>query len=612
MEIQLKFPPLCGGPHEGINDGNIETFGGEVNHYIARECAQNTIDAAGITDNGNKTVELHFDVKHVPINFFPCVASLEDTLESCKKFWLEEPEIAQFADKALDLLKQDKIPMLKISDYGTTGLTGDDFTKTGRWYGLVRSKGVANKNAGAGGSFGIGKSAALAASELRTVYYFTKTSENTAFQGVSRIVTHLDNINRETQASGYIGFYDDKEQKYYSVRDRGVQTIPGHFLRDKIGTDIYIPAYKGVDNWESGLIVSILNDFWCAIENNIIKFRVGHDIIDKPNINHYINEYTGINFLNADRFYRAYKEGTKYETGLPLIGKVKLYLKAEDDEKAKEVEVMRKNLMVIDKWNFYFRKSFSGVFICDNDRGNELLRKMEPPRHDKWDPARLDEKTIGKKIGNKIIKSIKDWIKDCAQNLMPLPESDSFELSDIAKYLPDILDDDKDEQSNEEGNDMPPENFDTVPVEPEVKSIPVFEPLSIVSENEEDDKGDVIPMPSGGSGGGTGGGNGRPKGGNIKTGLKARFIYNASDNSYTVILRSKQDFKGKITLLSVGEDNETEQMYIREAFENSVAISVSDNSKSIPIAVTVGEAKRLKVFMEQNEILSLRCVAYGD
>ncbi len=607
-EIVLRFPPLCGGPHEGINDGNIETFGGEVNHYIARECAQNTIDATDIRDNENKTVELHFDVKNVPINFFPCLSSLGDTLESCKKFWPEELKIAQFADKALDLLKQDKIPMLKISDYGTTGLTGDDFTKTGRWYGLVRSKGVANKNAGAGGSFGIGKSAALATSELRTVYYFTKTSENTAFQGVSRIVTHLDNINRETQASGYIGFYDDKEQKYYSVRDRDVQTIPDHFLRDKIGTDIYIPAYKGVDNWERDLIVSILNDFWCAIENDIIKFRVGYDIIDKANINHYINEYTGINFLNADRFYQAYKEGGKYETELPLIGKVKLYLKAEDEEKAKEVEVMRKNLMVIDKWNFHFRKSFSGVFICDNDRGNELLRIMEPPRHDKWDPARHDEKIIG----NKIIKSIKDWIKDCAQNLMPLPESDSFELSDIAKYLPDILDDDNDDQFDKEGDNTPPESFDTVPVQLEVKSIPVFEPRNIVSKKKDEDEKIVVIRPLGDDGGGGGGGGGQPKKGNVETGLKARFIYNSSDNSYTVVLRSKQDFKGKITLLSVGEDNETEVMYIRKAFENSAEISISDGNKLIPISVTAGEAKRLKVFMSQNEILSLRCAAYGD
>lgn len=64
--------------------------------------------------------------------------------------------------------------------------------------------------------------------------------------------------------------------------------------------------------------------------------------------------------------------------------------------------------------------------------------------------------------------------------------------------------------------------------------------------------------------------------------------------------------------MSVGEDNETEVMYIRKAFENSAEISISDGNKLIPISVTAGEAKRLKVFMSQNEILSLRCAAYGD
>ena len=608
MEIELRFPLLCGGAHEGINDGGIETFGGNVCYYIARECAQNTIDAV---PNNGQTVELSFDLKYVPINYFPALASLSATFMSCKKFWADDPKIKQFCDEAMGFLRKDKIPMLKVSDYGTTGLTGDDFTKTSRWYGLVRSKGVANRNTGAGGAFGIGKSAALAASALRTVYYFTKTPENTAFQGVSRIVTHTDEKNRETQASGYIGFYDDKEQKYYSVRDRDVKTIPSHFLRDKIGTDIYIPAFKGVGNWESDLIVSVLNDFWCGIELGLIKFKVGEEIIDKSNIGRYVSEYTGINFLTADRFYRAYKKGTKYETELPNLGKVKLYLNPEDDEQAKEVAVMRKNLMVIDRWNFYFRKPFSGVFICDNEEGNKILRLMEPPRHDKWDPARLDEKIIGKKIGNKIIKSIKDWIKDCAQSLMPLLESDSFELSDIAKYLPDILDDDNDEQSNEEGNNIPPENFDTVPVEPEVKSIPIFEPRNTVIKKKEEDEENVVLMPSGGRGGGSGGG-GQPKGGNVKAGLKARCIYNPSDNSYTVVLRSKEDFKGNITLLAVGEDNEAEAMYIRKAFENLGETSISDGSKSIPVTVAAGEAKRLKVFISQNEILSLRCTAYGD
>jgi hypothetical protein len=605
MGIELKFPPICGGPHEGINDGNIETFEGDVSYYIARECAQNTIDAS--VEEG-KTVELQFDLNNVQINYLPCLENLRDILNSCKKFWPGEKKITKFTEEALNYLKQDKIPTLKISDYGTTGLTGDDFNKKERWYGLVRSKGVANKDTGAGGSFGIGKSAALAASALRTVYYFTKTSDNIAFQGVSRMVTHLDNSSTETQASGYIGFYDEKQQKYYSVRDKDEKVIPAHFLRDKIGTDIYIPAYKGIENWDSDLIVSVLNDFWCGIESEIIQFKIGNEIIDKTNIGNYIKEYTGINFLNADRFYRAYKDGKKYEIELPIIGKAKLYLKEEDDDReTKAVELMRKNLMVIDTWNFQFRKSFSGVFICDNKQGNEILRTMEPPRHDKWDPARGDIKN-----GKKIIKSIKDWIKECAQKLMPLTESESFELSDIAKYLPDILDDDNIEELDKKGDNPPTESFITVPTQTEV-TIPVFTtPPDILTQNDTDVVIDTIPTHSDGHGGNGSGGGRILKGGKGKTGLKARFIYNSNDNSYTIVLRSKQDFQGKIKIVSVGEDNETEQIYLKKAFDNSNEISISDNNSSIPINIANTETKRLKVFISQNEILSLRCIAYGD
>ena len=151
MEIELKFPLLNGGLQEGLNDGDIETFEGDVNHYIARECAQNTIDAANITNNGNKPAELHFELKNESLNYFPALTDLVTTFMNCKKYWPEDGKIQKFCDNAIDLLKQKKISILKISDYGTTGLTGDDFTRTGRWFGLVRSKGVStNQRKGAG------------------------------------------------------------------------------------------------------------------------------------------------------------------------------------------------------------------------------------------------------------------------------------------------------------------------------------------------------------------------------------------------------------------------------------------------------------------------------
>jgi hypothetical protein len=60
----------------------------------------------------------------------------------------------EFFEQAVELAGKDEITVLKISDFGTTGLTGDDVDEKGRWFALVRSQGVSNKGDTAGGSSG--------------------------------------------------------------------------------------------------------------------------------------------------------------------------------------------------------------------------------------------------------------------------------------------------------------------------------------------------------------------------------------------------------------------------------------------------------------------------
>ncbi len=44
--MRLRFPPLAGGVIQGLNDAGIETFVGDYPHFVVRECAQNSLDAA--------------------------------------------------------------------------------------------------------------------------------------------------------------------------------------------------------------------------------------------------------------------------------------------------------------------------------------------------------------------------------------------------------------------------------------------------------------------------------------------------------------------------------------------------------------------------------------
>jgi len=100
----------------------------------------------------------------------------------------------KFVKNALAMLAQDELPILKISDFNTTGLTvgakGDD--RNSDWAKLTKSVGASDKHAGKLGSFGIGKHATYACSDLRTVFYGTlDTAAMTAVQGAAKLVTHL-------------------------------------------------------------------------------------------------------------------------------------------------------------------------------------------------------------------------------------------------------------------------------------------------------------------------------------------------------------------------------------------------------------------------------------
>lgn len=45
MPIELYFPQLNGGVEQGLNDAGIETFEGEFQQQIVRECTQSALDA---------------------------------------------------------------------------------------------------------------------------------------------------------------------------------------------------------------------------------------------------------------------------------------------------------------------------------------------------------------------------------------------------------------------------------------------------------------------------------------------------------------------------------------------------------------------------------------
>ena len=73
MPLDLYFPLLNGGVEQGLNDAGIETFKGEFQQHIVRECTQNALDAQ--TGAGAQVrVEIH--LRQIPAADIPGLAAL--------------------------------------------------------------------------------------------------------------------------------------------------------------------------------------------------------------------------------------------------------------------------------------------------------------------------------------------------------------------------------------------------------------------------------------------------------------------------------------------------------------------------------------------------------
>ncbi|MBI2966706.1 MAG: hypothetical protein HYY40_02700 [Bacteroidetes bacterium] len=426
-EPTWEFVTTGGGREDGIHNSMIEHFTGNYNYHLAREIIQNSLDAK--KDGSDDPVLVTFKLEEFTRKEFPGQSELLEVLNACKKYYKSDKDTQNFMDDALACIKGETIPFLRISDFNTKGLLGLDNDKKGGWYNLVKSTGASSKDQGEGGSFGIGKGAPFAASNLRVVFYSTKTEKGfTKFQGIAELVSH--EVDKDIKRG--VGSFGIGQGSLQNPRD-----IPENFWRKETGTDIFIASYKNEKGWQKNLIKSILRNFWYAISNNDLIVKVENIQINQDNLEKLLTEhFLGEPFKayveptgNPLQYYLAIKNGTPFEGKLHTLGNVKFYF-YQTEEQLNYVSMIRKSHMVIYSRRFTFPGNYAGVFICDDDKGNKELRRMEPPAHDKWIPERNTEK------GAKAMEEIIVFIRDCLDKMKITKSSGVLDIPELHKYLP--------------------------------------------------------------------------------------------------------------------------------------------------------------------------------
>ena len=101
--------------------------------------------------------------------------------------------------------------------------------------------------------------------------------------------------------------------------------------------------------------------------------------------------------------------------------------------------------MLIYLSEFRFNLPFAGTFCCTDEDGNSLLRKLEPPQHNNWEPKR------DPKRGNQAIEQIRDWIRDVLRKTAGFGDDTTFSLAELNDLLPDSGNEDSGKKEDEKG-----------------------------------------------------------------------------------------------------------------------------------------------------------------
>ena len=438
MSICWNFPNNNDGKISGISEAGIETFRGDLLKSLAKEICQNSLDA--IAESKDKVL-VEFELYELPFKNDERIIGLKEYFKLAKEYWQENEKTIRILEKAEKNFERDRIRILRISDYNTTGLIGSDKKKNSTWNNLVKSSGVSDKTGSSGGSYGIGKSAPFACSDLRTVFYNTLDINGLkAFQGVANLVSFEKEKDKTTQGTGYYGNSEDNT----AIRN---MEFFGSYVRKECGTDIYVVAFLDDEEWEKKIIEAILENFLIAILKNNIEIKVGKTLINKESLNSLMEEHKD-NILLTYNYYQVLMENNSkvMEFSLRDLGIFKLYLSIKKDFK-RSILISRSNGMkIFDKKGISSSIQFSGVCILEDEKINSYFREMETPQHNNWETDRHRNPKEAEKVKKEFFRILKEKVLEKGRETI----TDEMDAVGMGEYLPDIQDTNTDSENKKE------------------------------------------------------------------------------------------------------------------------------------------------------------------
>lgn len=445
---------------DGFNEPGVEHFAGSPLKSLAREIVQNSLDSH---DPDKGPVRVEFEEVSIKPKEIPGYAEFVDAVSLCQAAAPAEGEKAQqFFSNALAELKKSKIKALVISDYNTRGIQGP--AKNGSpYYAFMKAKGQSKKqDLTAGGSFGIGKFAPFATSSLRTVFVSTAFADEAGdikqyTQGKTILMSHDDESGSRHQGVGFWGV-TEKCQPVEGHSDH-IPVWLGRAVaggQPQVGTKLVIVGFDSKPGWQHVLAASIIENFFGAIQQERLEViinktqKISHAELQetfesaplRDAIENEVGEPEHFDNCKAYSYCLKSHQEAVIESRQDLdLGLCELKILVGEGL-PKKVAFLRNGMFISDSLDlpglrrFSEFKDFVAVFQCRSDKGIALLRKMEPPKHDSFEPDRLftrDEQARGKRA----LKEVAKWIREMLNRNAKDPVSEVTTLDELKEFFAD-------------------------------------------------------------------------------------------------------------------------------------------------------------------------------
>ena len=432
------------GDRVGLEDGSIGAFKDKPFQSLAREICQNSIDAR---KDKNKPVKVEFHSFNMNSEEIPGIIELRNELNECLQFWTAKgkKQAIDFFTNAINTIKPNStVKCLRISDFNTTGLDGENFDS------LLKGAGDSDKHGSTGGSKGVGKNATFVCSFLRTVFYSTYTQDGVGMhEGKTKLARRQFGDDPDLNTTG-VGFYTE------SKKNKG---IPGYISLDSFvrqtydyGTDIFVIGLRNAegDKWKNEIISNVLSSFLVAIQRESLVVNVDGLFIKKDNFEEIIKGNYLDNKLKdkiQNEYYLLGDTADIHVEPIKVTGfddasiEVRVIKQVQGLPPTKAYTVVRYPYMQIFSKELGTILPFSALVIIEDGKLCEFLINLENIQHTNWSVEDIDDSSE-KAFAKHVIKEINDKTRNIISDVLTNSESNSTDVAGANEFMPENPDDD--------------------------------------------------------------------------------------------------------------------------------------------------------------------------